>query len=171
MESENTKFSIEKATQLLQSFSGLMKQGCVSLEVYQERRKACEGCDQVQKRPRDGKMFCGSCGCGTRDLAALYDPTVELDKDISPRLWMPKSNCPKNLHKEAEGTGNFAPVGGRIKQLVAFTKATLAEAAGVSNPDEQTEMVNATAEAVRQVASSEEEIEEIAKEMENDQQS
>jgi len=167
--SDDTKFSIAKAIQLLQSFSGLMKNGCVSLEVYQERRKACEGCDQVQKRPRDGKMFCGSCGCGTRDLAALYDPTVEVEKDYSPRLWMPKSNCPKNLHNDEDGTGNYAPIGGKIKQLVAFTKATLAEVAGVSNADEQTEMVNATAQAVKDVVSSEEEIDELTKEMENDQ--
>jgi hypothetical protein len=88
------------------------------------------------------------------------------------KIFLQDCGCqsPKNLHSDSDGTGNFAPIGGRIKQLVAFTKATLAEAAGVSNPEEQTEMVNATAEAVRQVASSEEEIEEIAKEMENDQQ-
>jgi hypothetical protein len=165
--SEQNQFTIEKATQLLQSFSGLMKNGCVSLEVYKERRTACEGCEHNQERPRDKKRFCGSCGCGTRDLAALYDPTVELAEDKSVRLWMPKSNCPKGLHKDESGTGNFEPVGGRIKQLVAFTKATLAEAIGTANPDDQLAIVSATAEAVKEVAQSEEEIDEVTKEMEN----
>ena len=166
--SEETKFTIEKATQLINSFSGLMKGGCVSLEVYKARRSACEACEHNQERPRDKKRFCGSCGCGTRDLAALYDPTVELEKDSSIRLWMPKSNCPKDLHTDEPGTGDFTPVGGRIKQLVAFTKATLAEALGTSKPDETAEAVSATADAVKEVALSEEEIDEVTKEMEND---
>jgi hypothetical protein len=167
--SEENKFTIAKATQLLQSFSGLMKDGCVSLEVYQSRRSACEGCEHNQERPRDKKRFCGSCGCGTRDLAALYDPTVSLADDKSVRLWMPKSNCPKGIHKDELGTGDFSPVGGRIKQLVAFTKATLAEAVGSSNADDQLDAVSATADAVKDIAKSEEEIDEVAKEMENDQ--
>ena len=165
MENSDTSFSLKKATALLQSFSGLMKNGCVSLDVYKQRRSSCEGCDQNQVRPKDGKRFCGSCGCGSRDLAALYDPSVELDKDTSPRLWMPTSNCPKGLHSDSEGTKNFSPVGGRMKQLIAFTRTALYEVAGNAKEEEKLEAANITSKMIGDVAESEEEIDALTKEL------
>ena len=159
---ENNKFTIEKATALLQSFSGLMKNGCVSREVYYERRKHCEGCDQNNVRQADKRHFCGGCGCGARPMAALYIEGVPLEEDHSVRLWMPKSNCPKGLHKDEAGTGSFKEVGGRMKQLKEFTLSTLNEAMGAPGKDDKLEPVNATVEIVESVASSEEEMDQLA---------
>lgn len=168
MEIPDNTFSLKKATALLQSFSGLMKNGCVSLEDYKQRRAACEGCDQNQVRPKDGKRFCGSCGCGSRDLAALYDPNVELGKDTSPRLWMPTANCPKGLHSDAIGTKDFTPVGGRMKQLVNFTRTALYEIAGNAKEEDKLEAANITSQMVGDVAESEEEIEALTNELDTE---
>lgn len=159
---ENNKFTIEKATALLQSFSGLMKSGCISREKYDERRKHCEGCDQNNVRQADKRHFCGGCGCGARPMAALYIEGVPLEEDHSVRLWMPKSNCPKGLHVDEEGTGSFKEVGGRIKQLKEFTLATLSEAMGAPGKDDKLEPVNSTVEIVEAVSSGEQEMDELA---------
>lgn len=159
-EEKDTKFTIEKATDLLKSFIGLMKEGCVSQEVYESRRKSCEGCEFNQKRASDNSHFCGSCGCGARQLAALYIEGIPLEKDHSVRLWMPKSNCPKDFHRDEPGTGSFKPVGGRIKQLKELTIATMAEAAGMSGADDKLEYINRTVDVIESV-SNEDEIEEL----------
>ena len=162
MEEKNTNFTIDKATALLKSFSGLMKDGCVSKEVYESRRSACESCDQNQKRQSDNAHFCGSCGCGARPMATLYIEGVPIEEDHSVRLWMPKSNCPKSIHKDEVGTKNFKPVGGRIKQLKEFTLSTLYEAIGQSGKDDKLESVDSTVSIIQSVAESENEMDELA---------
>jgi hypothetical protein len=159
---EENKFTINKATELLQSFSGLMKDGCVSRDIYNERRKLCESCDQNNINQSTKKHFCGGCGCGARPMAALYIEGVPVEEDHSVRLWMPKSNCPKNLHKDERGTGSFKEVGGRMKQLKEFTLSTLAESIGASRKDDPLTPVNQTIEIVESVSVDENELDELA---------
>jgi hypothetical protein len=163
---QDNGFTIGKATELLQSFVGLMKDGCVSREVYDQRRSACEGCEFNQKRASDGAHFCGSCGCGARDLAKLYIEGTPVDEDHSLRLWMPKSNCPKDFHKDEPGTGNFKPVGGRLKQLKNLTIATMSEAVGHSGADDKLEYINKTADIIESVVTDDSEMEELEKSLE-----
>jgi hypothetical protein len=160
--SEDTKFTINKASQLLQSFSGLIKEGCVSEAVYKDRRLHCEGCDKNQVRKSDNAHFCGGCGCGARSFATLYVEGKPTGEDLSTRLWMPKSNCPKGLHRDEKGTGSLSPVGGRIKQLTEFAVATMSEALGHSGHDDKLEWVNATSDIVESVVENEEELNEVA---------
>lgn len=160
-EKQDTKFTIDKATSLLKAFAVLMKDGCVSREVYDNRRKICEICEFNQKRASDNAHFCGSCGCGARDLAKLYIEGVPVEDDHSVRLWMPTSNCPKDMHQNDKGTGDFKPIGGRIAQLKHFTLATLSEAAGSSGANDQLEYINSTVDIVESVAESENEIDEL----------
>jgi hypothetical protein len=156
MEDQDNKFTISKATELLKNFSDLMINGCVSRSVYDSRRSACETCEFNQRRASDGSHFCGSCGCGARKLATIYIEGVPVEEDHSPRLWMPKSNCPKDLHSDEKGTGDFKPIGGKLKQLKEFTIATLAEAAGASGANDKLEYVNRTVDIIEQVATEEE---------------
>jgi len=160
-EQTNTNFSIEKATEFLQSFVGLMKEGCVSKEVYDNRRAACERCEFNQKRSSDNAHFCGSCGCGARDIARLYVEGIPIEEDHSVRLWMPNTNCPKDFHPIEKGTGDFKPVGGRLKQLKNLTMATLGEAVGSIGVDDQLEYINKTAEIVESVVVDDAEMEEL----------
>lgn len=159
---ENTKFTIDKATKLLQSFSGLLKEGCVEEAVYKDRRLHCEGCDKNQIRQSDKAHFCGGCGCGARPFATLYVEGKPISEDHSVRLWMPKSNCPKDLHRDEKGTGSFAPVGGRMKQLKDFAYSTMLEAVGMSGADDKLEWVNATSDIVESVVTNEDELNELA---------
>ena len=158
---QDTNFTIEKATELLQAFAGLMKDGCVSQEVYDQRRSQCEKCEFNQKRASDNSHFCGSCGCGARELAKLYIEGVPLEEDHSIRLWMPKTNCPKDFHQTEKGTGNFKPIGGRLKQLKNFTVATIGEVVGTVGVDEKLEYINKTAEIVESVVRDDAEMEEL----------
>jgi hypothetical protein len=160
-EKTDTKFTIDKATSLLKSFAVLMKEGCVNQEVYEARRKTCEICQFNQKRASDNAHFCGSCGCGARDLAKLYIEGVPVEQDYSVRLWMPTSNCPKDMHTNEKGTGNFKPVGGRLAQLKHFTMATLSEAMGSAESGDQLEYINRTVDIVESVAESETELDEL----------
>jgi len=166
--SEDNKFTIKKATQLLQSFSGLIKDGCVNEAVYKDRRLHCEGCDKNQIRQSDKAHFCGGCGCGARPFATLYVEGKPLEEDESVRLWMPKSNCPKDLHKDEKGTGSLKPVGGRLKQLREFAIATMSEAMGRSGAEDKLEWVNATSDIVEDVVESEEELNELAQVLEKE---
>jgi hypothetical protein len=163
---QDNGFTIGKATELLQSFVGLMKDGCVSREVYDQRRSACEGCEFNQRRASDGAHFCGNCGCGARDLAKLYIEGTPIDEDHSPRLWMPKSNCPKDFHRTELGTGNFKPVGGRLKQLKNLTVATMAEAVGHSGAEDKLEYINRTADIIESVVVDDAEMEDLEKSLE-----
>ena len=131
---EESRFTWEKATKMLSSFKDFISHGCVSEEVYKDRRAKCEGipgetepCEFNFLRESDNRVFCGSCGCGQRPMATLYIKGKEWKDDNSVRLWMPKSNCPKELHKDEEGTGTFKPVGGKLRQLANFAKASIEE--------------------------------------------
>jgi hypothetical protein len=158
---QDDSFSIEKATELLKSFVSLMKDGCVSNEVYNSRRKACETCAFNQKRASDEAHFCGSCGCGARDLAKLYIEGIPIEEDDSVRLWMPKNNCPKDFHQNEKGTGNFKPIGGRLKQLKNLTLATMGEAMIGAKSAEPLEYINSTVEIIEDVVTSEEEMDQL----------
>lgn len=160
-EKKDNSFSIKKASELLQSFVGLMKEGCVDQAVYEQRKKACEGCEFNQKRSSDNAHFCGSCGCGARDLAKLYVEGVSLEEDHSVRLWMPKAQCPKDFHIDEPGTKNYKPIGGRLKQLKNLTIATMAEAVGQSRADDKLEYINRTVEIVESVVEDDKEMNDL----------
>ena len=170
---EESTFTWEKATKLLSSWKGLMKEGCISEEDYLKRRRACEGiegmtdpCPRNYLRERDGKHFCGSCGCGHRDMAILYvdGVPVEEDKD-SIRLWMPEANCPLGLHKDAPGTKNWKPIGGKIKQLAKLAKASLSEI-GKFVSTEQDEAVRLTQAVIEENIDNEGDLDAVVQEME-----
>ncbi len=170
---EDTKFSWKKASKLLSSWKSLMKNGCVSEEVYLKRRRMCEGisgmtdpCPSNFLRKSDKKRFCGSCGCGHRDMAVLYVDGVDFQEDKnSIRLWMPESNCPKGLHKDEKGTKTWKPIGGKIKQLAKLAKACLSEI-GRFVGTEQEDAVNFTQEVIEENLDKPEEVDLVIEAME-----
>jgi len=169
---EDSTFTWEKASKLLSSWKSLMKEGCVSEEVYLKRRRACEGiegmtdpCPDNYLREKDGKHFCGSCGCGHREMAVLYVKGTPPEQEKSIRLWMPQSNCPKGLHKDEEGTKNWKPVGGKIKQLAKLAKASLSEI-GRFVSTEQDEAVRLTQAVIEENIDKEEDLDAVVQAME-----
>jgi hypothetical protein len=171
---ENSKFTWEKASKLLTSWKTLMKEGCVSEETYLKRRRACEGikdltdpCPNLFLKRDTNQYFCGSCGCGHRDMSVLFVHGKDIKKDKTIRLWMPTSNCPKELHKDAEGTGSLKPVGGKLKQLASLAKAALSEI-GRFVETSQSDAVEYTQEIIEEHVSSEKEIEKVVEYMESD---
>jgi hypothetical protein len=172
---EDSKFSWEKASTLLSSWKELMKEGCVSEDTYLKRRRACEGipgmtdpCPNNYLREKDGKHFCGSCGCGHREMATLYLEGTPMEDDKSIRLWMPTPNCPKGLHKESEGTKNWKPIGGKLKQLAKLAKASLDEI-GRFMGTPQEDAVKLTQAVIEDNIETESEVNEIVKIMEQEE--
>jgi len=172
---EESKFTWEKASSLLSSWKILMKEGCISEENYLKRRRACEGipgmtdpCPNNYLREKDGKHFCGSCGCGHREMATLYVEGEPLEKDTSIRLWMPTANCPKGLHKDAEGEKTWKPIGGKIKQLAKLAKAALSEIGRFSGTSQDDAVVLAQS-VIEDNTESESEINDIVKIMEKEE--
>mgnify|MGYP003119921143 CR=1 FL=1 len=173
---EDSKFSWEKASKMLGSWKKMMKEGCVSEEAYLKRRRVCEGiegmtdpCPNLYLRESDGKYFCGSCGCGHRDMAVLFIKGKEVKEDRSIRLWMPDNNCPKDLHKDEEGTGNFKPIGGKLKQLASLAKASLKEISNFVGTTQEDAVVLAQS-VIEENVSSSEEVDQIVELIENEQE-
>lgn len=171
---EDSRFTWEKASKLLSSWKEFIKQGCVDEEVYKHRRSVCEGipgkvppCKHNFLREKDNRRFCGSCGCGHRELATLYIEGKEINEDPSIRLWMPKSNCPIGAHHDSEGTGSFKHVGGRLKQIAKFAKESLKEIGRFAGTSQE-EAVEFTQKEIEGNASSDSEMEEIVKHMEQE---
>ena len=172
---EDSKFTWSKASKMLGSWKKMMKEGCVSEDTYSKRRRICEGiqgmtdpCPNLYLREEDGKYFCGSCGCGHRDMAVLFIKGKELKDDNSIRLWMPDNNCPKNLHKDDKGTGNFKPIGGKLSQLASLAKASLSEITNFVGTSQEDAVVLAQS-VIEENVSSSEEIDEIVELMENEE--
>ena len=134
LSSEQEKATMEKIKKFFTAWSGMMKAGCVSKEVYQYRRGLCEGvegknlpCPKLKLGSDKKTFYCGGCGCGERAHAALFVKGKELGNDYSPRLWMPDSQCPIQAIRPAEGQGNLKPLGGRIREAARLGIAAAKE--------------------------------------------
>jgi hypothetical protein len=53
---------VEKAVQYAKAEASMMANGRLPLEVIDQRREACDGCEGVDKRA-DGEWYCDRCGC------------------------------------------------------------------------------------------------------------
>lgn len=94
----------------------LLREGPVSLPVFEERKVACLACTMRNPHPEDQIGLCGACGCGDRIRARL-----------STKLRMPKATCPMSRWEPASGSGrrNLKHLGGLSKQVRQIVRNAL----------------------------------------------
>ena len=133
-EGDVEEVTLKRIKKFFSAWSRMMKEGCVEEEVYTYRRGIFEGvegknapCPKLKLGSDKQTFFCGGCGCGERQHAALWVKGKKIGDDHSPRLWMPDPQCPIQAIRSGKGSGNLKVLGGRVREAARLGMAAAKE--------------------------------------------
>ena len=118
VEQPNAKFNAKRPSirEYLKAEISLLREGPVTLPVFEERKSKCLSCPVRTPHTEDSIGLCGACGCGDRIRARL-----------STKLWMPKATCPMSPWEAANGCGRrtLKRLGGVVGTVRAIVRGAL----------------------------------------------